>query len=46
MELNHKMEPYIAEKVGAGKAENGGGGTKWKPAELRGPVLTSPQTGV
>lgn len=28
MELNHKMEPYIAEKVGEGKAENGGGGTK------------------
>ena len=25
MELNHKMEPYIAEKVGEGEAENGGG---------------------
>ena len=28
MELNHKMEPFIAETVGEGEAANGGGGTK------------------
>ena len=46
MELNHKMEPCIAETVHEGEAANGGGGAKRKPAGLRGPVLASPQPGV